>query len=199
MTTSKIIYFVTSNKSKFSGLKQELLQIGVELRRLDYDFDEGRELDIQAVASSKLAQAKKAFPGKALVVDDRGFFISALGGFPGPFIKLLLNTFSYPGLIRLMKDVEDRRAVFSYAIGYFNGKEDIILTADEVGFIIDEPRGNNLHGWTELLYVYGYKRFSNRSLAELDDAEWEEYIKATADVDPFVLLKNHLAKPRVYA
>lgn len=168
--------------------------MNIQLERLEFDFDEGRELDIEAVTRSKLGQAKNAFPGKKIIVDDRGFFIPALRGFPGPFVKLLLNSFSYQGLIKLMRDEEDRRAIFSLAIGYYDGKKDAIMKADEVGFITLEPKGDNLHGWTELLYVYGHPSFPGKSLAELSDNQWEAYLDAISGIDPFVLLKEHLLK-----
>ena len=117
------IYFITSNHSKFTSLQELLQPLGVDLRQLDYDFDEGRGLDIQTIAKSKLSQAKKAFPNKRLVVDDRGFFIPALKGFPGPFVKLLLNSFSYPGIIKLMKDETDRRAIFLLRLAILTAKK----------------------------------------------------------------------------
>ena len=190
--TKQDLYFVTSNSKKFESLNKMLSPIGVTLLRLEYDFDEGRELSIEDVAKNKLKQAKQAFPDKKLIVDDRGFFIPALNGFPGPFVKLLLDSFSYKGLIKLMSGESDRRALFSYAIGYFDGHTDNILVTSEEGFITEEPRGNNLHGWTELLYVYGHPSYPNRSLAELTDSEWENYLKQIENVDPFALLKKHL-------
>ena len=190
---SHLIHFITSNQKKFTSLQKLLQPIGVDLQQLDYDFDEGRGLDIQTIAKSKLSQAKKAFPNKRLIVDDRGFFIPALKGFPGPFVKLLLDSFSYPGIIKLMQGETDRRAIFSFTVAYFDGKEDRIFVTDEEGFIIDEPRGDNLHGWTELLYIYGHPSFPGRSLAELNDEEWQEYLAAIEAVDGFVMLRDYLA------
>ena len=187
------IHFITSNHQKFTSLQKLLQPLGIDLRQLDYDFDEGRGLDIQTIAKSKLAQAKKAFPNKRLIVDDRGFFIPALKGFPGPFVKLLLDSFSYPGIIKLMQGETDRRAIFSFAVGYFDGEKDQIFIADEEGFIIDEPRGDNLHGWTELLYIYGHPSFPGRSLAELNDEEWKEYLAAIEAVDGFAMVRDYLA------
>lgn len=192
MDKQETVYFVTSNEKKFTSLRGQLSSVGIDLKQLTYDFDEGRELDIKKVAMSKLEQAKNAFPGKRLIVDDRGFFIPALNGFPGPFVKLLLESFSYKGLLKLMAGEQDRRAIFSFAVGYFDGEKDNIFVADEVGFITDEPKGGDLHGWTELLYVYGYSTFPGRSLAELSDSEWKEYLVSIEDVDPFILLKGHL-------
>ena len=188
-----LIHFITSNHQKFTSLQKLLQPLGIDLRQLDYDFDEGRGLDIQTIAKSKLAQAKKAFPNKRLIVDDRGFFIPALKGFPGPFVKLLLDSFSYPGIIKLMQGETDRRAIFSFAVGYFDGEKDHIFIADEEGFIIDEPRGDNLHGWTELLYIYGHPSFPGRSLAELNDEEWKEYLAAIEAVDGFAMVRDYLA------
>jgi XTP/dITP diphosphohydrolase len=193
---NSVIYFVTSNNKKFVSLSQTLSSIGVSLKQLEYDFEEGRELNIEAVAKNKLAQAKIIFPGKKLVVDDRGFFIPALNGFPGPFVKLLLDSFSYKGLIKLMKDETDRSAFFSFAIGYFDGENDNIFVAHEEGFIVDEPRGDNLHGWTELLYVYGHPSFPGRSLAELNNNEWHEYLKSIENIDVFVIFKKYLQGQR---
>ena len=186
------IYFITSNQRKFASLQRLLQPLGINLQQIDYDFDEGRGLDIQTIAKSKLSQAKKAFPNKRLIVDDRGFFIPALKGFPGLFVKLLLDSFSYPGIIKLMQDETDRRAIFSFAVGYFDGEKDHIFVADEEGFIIDELRGDNLHGWTELLYIYGHPSFPGRSLAELNDEEWKEYLAAIETVDGFVMLRDYL-------
>ena len=190
---SHLIHFITSNHQKFTSLQQLLQPLGVDLQQLDYDFNEGRGLDIQKIAKSKLSQAKKAFPNKRLIVDDRGFLIPVLKGFPGPFVKLLLDSFSYPGIIKLMQGETDRRAIFSFAVSYFDGKKDHIFVADEEGFIIDEPRGDNLHGWTELLYIYGHPSFPGRSLAELNDEEWKEYLAAIEAVDGFAMVRDYLA------
>ena len=194
MTKSKTIYFITSNQRKFASLQKLLQPLDIDLQQLDHDFDEGRGLDIQTIAKSKLSQAKKTFPNKRPIVDDRGFFIPALKGFPGPFVKLLLDSFSYPGIIKLMQGETDRRAIFSFAVGYFDGEKDHIFVADEEGFIIDEPRGDNLHGWTELLYIYGHPSFPGRSLAELNDEEWKAYLAAIEAVDGFVMVRDYLAK-----
>lgn len=191
---SRLIHFITSNQRKFTSLQKFLQPLGVDLQQLDYDFDEGRGLDIQMIAKSKLSQAKKTFPNKRLIVDDRGFFIPTLKGFPGPFVKLLLDSFSYPGIIKLMQGETDRRAIFSFAVGYFDGEKDHIFVANEEGFIIDQPRGDNLHGWTELLYIYGHPSFPGRSLAELNNEEWKEYLAAIETVDGFVALRDYLAK-----
>jgi len=89
---------------------------------------------------------------------------------------------------------KDRRAIFSYGVGYFDGNEDKLFVAEEIGFIADEPKGNNLHGWTGTLYIYGHPSFPSRGLAELNDKEWGEYLKAIEDIDPFALPKKYFVE-----
>ncbi len=91
-----------------------------------------------------------------------------------------------------MKGEADRRAIFSFAVGYFDGEKDHIFVANEEGFITDEPRGDNLHGWTELLYIYGHPSFPGRSLAELNDEEWQEYLTIIEKVDGLAMLRDYL-------
>lgn len=196
MSANKKIFFITSNQRKFESLQKLLSPLGVKLEQLIFDFDEGRDLDIKLIAKHKLEQAKAAFPGKKVVVDDRGFFIPALKGFPGPFVKTLLDSFSYQGLIKLMRDEPDRRALFSFALGYFDGTKDHIFVTTEEGFITDEARGDNLHGWTELLYVYGHPSFPGRSLAELNDQEWAVYLEKISDVDTFVEFRDYVKETK---
>ncbi len=95
-----------------------------------------------------------------------------------------------------MEGEADRKASFSYSVGYFDGKKDHIIVANEVGFITDKPRGNDLHGWTELLYVYGHPSFPDRSLAELTKDEWDQYLKSIEDIDPFKTLADFLKKQK---
>ena len=54
--------------------------------------------------------------------------------------------------------------------------------------------GDNLHGWTDLLYIYGHPSFPDRSLAELNDEEWQEYLNAIETVDGFAMVRDYLAE-----
>ena len=74
----------------------------------------------------------------------------------------------------------------------FDGEKDHIFVANEEGFIVDEPRGDSLHGWTELLYIYGHPSFPGRSLAELNDEEWQEYLTIIEKVDGLAMLRDYL-------
>ena len=72
--------------------------------------------------------------------------------------------------------MEDRRANFVSVLAYFDGEKDHYFYDYEKGFLIDKEKGNNIRGWANILYIYGYPTYLNRSLAELNDQEWESYL-----------------------
>lgn len=41
---------------------------------------------------------------------------------------------------------------------------------------------------------YGYDTFPGRSLAELNDDEWQEYLASIEEVDVFAKLRDYLVK-----
>ena len=59
------IHFITSNQKKFASLQKLLHPLGVDLRQLEYDFDEGRGLDIQTIAKVNYLKPRKLFQTSA--------------------------------------------------------------------------------------------------------------------------------------
>jgi XTP/dITP diphosphohydrolase len=143
-----------------------------------------------------MEHARKLFPGKKLIIDDRGFFIPALNGFPGAFLKQTITTIGAIGFARLIREEEDKTAKFSSVLGYFDGEEEHYFVDEETGHLVNEPRGDNLHGWSEILKVYCGPKFSDRTLAELSDQEWEEYLSFVGKTDHFSMLVEYLSKQK---
>ncbi|HEY4161229.1 MAG TPA: non-canonical purine NTP pyrophosphatase [Candidatus Saccharimonadales bacterium] len=186
------IYFVTTNKRKYEEYKELVEAQGVVLEQCDAELIEPQTTDEMFIIEHKLEQAKKMFPGKRVLVDDRGFNIPALNGFPGPMVKLTLKTIGVDGFIRLMQGKSDRRAEFVTSLGYFDGRDDSFFQTKEEGFLLETSKGNNLRGWNELLYIYGYKSNPGRSLAEYTDAEWDAYLIELNDGDAMKQFLCHL-------
>lgn len=170
------IYFVTSNQSKFNEYKERFFAVGYELIQQDANLDEGRSMKIKDVIDLKIEQAKKLLPSKKIIVDDRGFFVDGLKGFPGPYVKLALSTVGIEGIIKLLADNPNRKASFLTGVAYFDGNEIHYFIEEEVGFITDSIKGDNIRGWTDILKIYGYPGVSStKSLAQYSDAEWDSY------------------------
>lgn len=180
----KIIYFVTTSKSKYRDFKERIEKLSkFKLLQIDHELNEPQSFDNLEIARNKMKQARELFPNKELIVEDRGFSLLSLNGFPGPFIKPVLKSLGINGLLKLMVGENDRTAEFVSVLGYFDGRKEKYFTDIEGGFILKEKKGKNLRGWTDLLYIYGYKNFPNKSLAEFTDNEWNRYLELLAEND----------------
>jgi XTP/dITP diphosphohydrolase len=51
-------------------------------------------------------------------VEDAGLFIDALDGFPGPYAAYVYKTIHNSGILKLMKNLPDRKAKFQSVIAY---------------------------------------------------------------------------------
>lgn len=177
------IYFVTTNQTKYQGLAKRFAMLDFELKQHQAELSELQLMEGKNIIKHKLQQAKKILPNKKVLVDDRGFYIQALNGFPGPLAKPVLQTLGIQGLLQLMNGKTDRQASFISAIGFFDGKQDHYFFDEELGKIVIEPRGDNLRGWTKLLLIFAPSTFPDKTLAELTAEEWDQHVGIRAEND----------------
>jgi XTP/dITP diphosphohydrolase len=113
----KVIFFATNNINKFNEARKELAryEIAVAMFRI-------KTLEIQSESLEEIAKTsaldvceKCRLP---IIVEDAGLFIEALNGFPGPYASYVYKTIGNKGLLRLMENVENRKAVFRSVIAY---------------------------------------------------------------------------------
>ena len=97
---------VTSNAGKaaevaafFGGL--------LEVDHVALEVPEHRSNDIAEIARGKARYAYGQL-NIPLIVDDTGFFIDALDGFPGPYAAYVLNSIGNAGILKLMEGISDR-------------------------------------------------------------------------------------------
>lgn len=182
-TPMQELFFVTTNQAKFDSLARRFQQLPIALKQHSTELNELQLMTGEAIIRHKLQQAKKLLPGKAVLVDDRGFSIPALNGFPGPLVKPVLQTLGIGGILKLMEDQTDRRASFISTLGLFDGQQDHYFMDEEPGVIVHEPRGENLRGWTELLLIYSPAEFPGKTLAEISNEEWHQHIASQTKND----------------
>ena len=92
---------------------------------------------------------------KSVVVDDTGLYINALNGFPGPFSAYTFKKIGCPGILRLLKGIDDRSAVFVSAVGYCDGKELLTFRGECKGIITDVMRGPEVFGYDPIFLPQG--------------------------------------------
>jgi len=105
--------------------------------------------------------------GKPLFVDDVALHIEAWNGFPGPFIKHLLEAVGSEGIVKMMKDETKRGVIAKAAIGFHNGKEVVTFVGEVKGTLAPEPRGEGGWGWDPLFIP----NHTNKTYAEMTPEE----------------------------
>lgn len=150
---------VTSNSNKavevaafFGG--------AVEVTHISLDIPEHRSDNVGEIAKGKAQYAHDQLRNP-VIVDDTGFSIDALGGFPGPYAAYVMHTLGNTGILKLMGGVKNRDAHFTTAIAFADESGINVFTGTIHGCITDSPRGNNGFGYDPIVDING------RTLAEM--------------------------------
>ncbi len=114
---SNSIRFVTGNKHKALAMKEHLGVLGFDVIQTDLTLIEPQGLSIDRVALSKATQAFQML-SEPLVVEDSGFCIDGLQGFPGPYTRYVVETIGAAGLLRLAAPLDNRTCRFISALVY---------------------------------------------------------------------------------
>jgi XTP/dITP diphosphohydrolase len=117
---NKELYFVSSNPNKFREIEPILRQYGIVSQLIKMSIQE-----IQSESVHRIAEAKSTYAFKHLlrpvVIEDDGFYISSLNGFPGQYSSFVYKTLGNQGILKLMLNKVNRRAYFLSVIAYNDG------------------------------------------------------------------------------
>lgn len=131
------MYFVTSNKGKFIAAQKLIPGLKhVNLNLPEIQSESNEEIAVHSVKYAFQQLREPCF------VDDSGFYVEALNGFPGPYSKYVFNTIGNTGVLKLMQGVENRKAWFEACIAYHDGNEIHVFKGRADGTIAYEMRGN---------------------------------------------------------
>jgi len=157
------LYFVTSNEGK---MKEAEMILDIPIKLFKADLEEIQSLDLEEIVREK---AKRAFElvGKPLFVDDVGVYIEAWNGFPGPFVKYLVEAVGTGGIARMVKDETNRKAIVRAAIGFHDGEKITTFIGEVKGTLAERPRGDRGWGWDPMFIPVG----SEKTYAELTPEE----------------------------
>jgi XTP/dITP diphosphohydrolase len=168
------IRFVTGNRGKAKVLSEQLAAIGLEVERVDLPLVEPQASSVEAVARAKGQQAFSAIGGP-LVVEDSGFCVDALRGFPGPSTRYALETIGAEGLLRLAAPLSDRSCRFVAALVYMDaaGVAQVFTDDRGVGTLARESDATPCDdAWSDLWRIF-IPAGSSRPLSALPAAERE--------------------------
>jgi XTP/dITP diphosphohydrolase len=136
----------------------------LEVGHVALTIPELRSDDIAEIARGKARYAYGEL-NTPLIVDDTGFFIDALKGFPGPYAAYVLDSIGNAGILKLMEGRGDRRARFTTAIAYADERCTEVFCGTLEGVIAHAPRGHNGFGY-DPIFESGNKTLAELSLEE---------------------------------
>lgn len=134
----KQITFITGNQMKFDAAERALNGTSITLERLELDTPEIQSTSVEEIASFSARWVSDKL-NKPVVVTDAGYYINALNGFPGPFIKYINKWLTADDLLKLMEGKSDRSVVVKDCLAYaMPGEEPITILGTAQGTISEK-------------------------------------------------------------
>jgi len=137
----KVIFFATDNIHKFDEARKVLAEYKVAVGMLRAKALEIQSDNLEEIAKTSVVDAFKRC-NLPLIVEDAGLFTDALNGFPGPYSAYAYKTVGNKGLLKLMENIENRKARFHSVIAYYSAelKSPICFKGEAFGEITEEER-----------------------------------------------------------
>ena len=132
--------------------------LGYELERLDTPYPEiqADTLEETIVPGLEWLVSRHDRP---VMIDDSGFFVDALNGFPGVYSSYVFKTIGCEGILRLMEGVSDRSARFECCIGFMSpGQEPFTAKGVALGSVSQEMRGSGGFGYDPIFINEGHTK-----------------------------------------
>ena len=138
-----MLYFATENKQKLENANVILNPLGIVLQQKILPIVEIQSHSLEEIAQDKAKQAFEKIK-KPLVVKDDGWFITALNGFPGSYMKFMNEWLSPDDFLRLIEPYKNREIVFKDALVYIDTNTTKLFTKIIQGKIAKEPEGKGV-------------------------------------------------------
>ena len=182
------IWLATGNKQKVDEAKAILEKYGIPVRQLNIVKTEIQSFSLEDVARYASEQISESSKQRLLAVEDSGLFVSALNGFPGPYSSYVHKTLGVQGVLQLLANQHDRRALFQCALALSGpGFRTKTFTGTVPGRIASHAEGSSGFGFDPIFIPKGARltfaesgqdvknEYSHRALAFRKLAAW--YVK----------------------
>jgi len=159
----KIQYFATINDHKLREVNHIL---GYDLEKIHLELTEPQEMDVEVIARAKAAEAFQK-TGKPVLVEDTGWYLEAWNGFPGAFVKWLVDTVSCDGILKMLGNEINRKATSKTALAFHDGVVVHVFVGEISGVVTTEKRGHSDFGYDRIFWPEGHdKTFGEMSVEE---------------------------------
>jgi non-canonical purine NTP pyrophosphatase (RdgB/HAM1 family) len=161
------ITLVTGNQNKVREAERIL---GRPLRSRKIDLPEIQGLDVHEVLKAKAEEAWRRIR-RPLIVEDVSLELDALGGFPGPLIKWMLESVGAEGIARTGIALGDPGVTARCALLYRDAERLLLAEGVVRGTLVLPPRGDGGFGWDPVVEVEG----SGKTFSELPGEEKDRH------------------------
>ena len=181
---------VTANPGKLAEARR---LAGPELQAAEVDLPEIQSLDLLEVLRAKGDEAWRRL-GRPLVVEEAGLELAALGGFPGPLVKWMLQAVGAEGLARVGLALGDPRAVARCALLYRDAERTLLAAGEAAGTLVLPARGGHGFGFDPVFLPAGGSRTFGELAGEEKDllshrgAAWRALLAQLASLPSAPLL-----------
>lgn len=152
MFDGSTLHYLTGNRFKFHVAQQALNDTGITLAQNHLTAPEIQNNSVREIAEFSAQWAATRFD-QPFVVTDSGFYIDALNGFPGPFIKFVNQWFTVEDLLRLMHNKRFRHVTVHDCLVFSRPNQPLVSFLGQYqGRIATEP-GRNSGTPIERLYI----------------------------------------------
>lgn len=190
------VLFATSNADKVGNARAALAPFGISVVQAAIELIESRAEDPADIALEKARQAYDALK-RPVMVEDSGFFIAALGGFPMTHVKFSLKTLGVERILKAMDGEADRSAEWRMTVAYVEGPAAFkTFTFVEPGAIAASPRPIKRAMMSDYWRIYMPRtldRGNDRALCEMADEELAAWLDYYAKNNQFKMLGEWLA------
>jgi len=157
------LILVSTNPNK--GIEAERI-LGIPLLRVSISLPEIQAATVEDITRYKVEVARtKGY--ERLIVEDVSLGFDALGNFPGPYVRWLLEAAGGKGLAAIAYALNNRAAKAQCCVGYWNGKSVRTFLGETPGEILVQPRGERHFGWDAWFQPHG----STKTFAEMTPEE----------------------------
>jgi len=175
------LILVTQNEHKLKELTPLFKQYDVSFQTSPIEKTEVRSQSVEVIAK-KAAQIAYDSLGRPVVLDDTGFYIEYLNGFPGAYAAYVLDTIGTAGILKLMEDATDRTARFITGVGYYDSCQSKTFEGVMTGQIGYDEAGTGGFGYDPIFKPEGFEK----TYAELDFSEKVEISHRTRAFKKFL-------------
>ncbi len=138
-----MLYFITGNKHKIETAKHELDKFNIHFQTKEFEITEIQSDSIEKIAEHKAQEAFKILK-KPLIVKDDGWFIPALNGFPGAYMKYINDWFKSQDFLNLMHDKIDRTIILHEVLCYIDNDHLQTFSTNIKGSFLDHIEGEGI-------------------------------------------------------